>query len=294
MTVILQTSYAELQNTCSKRDFRLDENSPIYQCNPEANICRPTYDPRTNEYLGCNWFDGFTLQRCQCPQQSPIDDVDVDVDDDVDADVFAAAVVIGSVLTVVVIGAAIFKGSFGKTSSKGTQKDAFTKSALQSYKSDFTKKYSGRPPWMHPETNTYGYEAAKSTETSPSHVMRPEDFDLRRIEGVGITNPPSSNPPPRNVIYKRTANSVNLRWDPPTTHDTSSGNVFQGYDVYYQERIPTSTDWVTRHIAVPTQNEITIQNPPLQSQNFGVRVVYKTPDGSIFYSDGILGTINGG
>jgi hypothetical protein len=255
------------------------------------------YEPEFPELGRIACYDQTGQQIC-CNESPELDNGNGSTYGGADSGLDSAAlgaIVAGFIAAAAAIGIAATKGGWGKASSKGTQKDSFTKSALQSYKSDFTKKYSGRPPWMHPETNTYGYEAAKSAETSPSHVMKPEDFDLRRIEGVGITNPPSSNPPPRNVTYKRTANSVNLRWNPPTVHDASTGNVFQGYDVYYQERTTTSTDWVTRHIAVPgTQNGITIQNPSLQSQNFGVRVVYKTPDGSIFYSDGILGTINGG
>ena len=154
-------------------------------------------------------FDGINYGPCLEPPIPSGSTIDNPSFDDAFDDASVGVVVAGFIAAAVAIGVAASKGAWGKTSSKGTQKDSFTKSALQGYKSEFTKKYSGRPPWMHPETNTYGYEAAKSTETSPPHVMRPEDFDLRRIEGVGITNPPTSNPPPRNVTYKRTANSVN-------------------------------------------------------------------------------------
>jgi hypothetical protein len=253
------------------------------------------YDPEFPEIGRIACYDQ-TGQKICC-NESPVDDGDGSTYGDGDSgldDATLGAVVAGFVAAAAAIGVAVSKGSLGKASTKGTKMDSTTKSPVQ-YTAETAEKYLKKPPYRG--MGTYHWEPATpppQSEASPS-VMKPEDFDLRSIEGVGITNPPSSNPPPRNVIYGRTQNSVNLRWEPPTEHDTSTGNVLQGYDVYYQERTQMSTDWVTRHIAVPnTQTGIIIQNPPVQSQNFGVRVVYKTPDGSIFYSEGIQGTPTGG
>ena len=252
---------------------------PLVICNGHGQTEPPPIIPK--EQL-CS-FDGITYGPCLEPPPTRISGID---NSDFDA-AFLGVMTVGIIAGIAGIAVAISKGSFGKSTPKGNYQ--FTKSALQSYQSDFTKKYSGKPSWMDSETNTYGYGTAKSTESPSSPIMNHGDFDFQNRTSSGITNPPPANPSPTHVTYQRTPNSINLKWDPPIQHDTSEGVQMRGYDVYYQEKTPTG--WITQHIALPNTHTVySIQNTNTEFQNLGVRCIYTKQDGTIFYSDGIQGT----
>lgn len=263
--------------------------------------CKGLQSPYTLRFVsveqlryGCDntCFDPYTDEQIRCSESKIV------VDDDGDDDQFSNSAIIGIILAVVVGTSIAAVANYSKKKSINSKK--YTPNGYEPEKyspnehrfrterSDFKSAFGG--------VGSYHWESATPTpqDQIDHHIMKPSDFNLKSIDGTGITNPPPLESTPRNVIYARNRESVSLKWEPPIPHDTSTGNIMVGYDVYYQEKVSTSTDWITHHTSVPqTQTEIIFQNLSSHTQNFGVRTIYKTPNGSIIYSNGIIGTLTG-
>lgn len=188
----------------------------------------------------------------------------------------------GTILLMVIV-YSLLGGS--KPSQEEAPKPPATDRTVRYYSTNQPGYSTGQPRdrWIAGQPRVPGGPTYSSGDVGTHEV--PASFPTaeggRPIGGVGITAPPPTAPPVSNLRLSMEGNMARLEWDPPV-YDTSKTKLV-GYEVYRYEEVQWSTarERISLETLEPEVHRYEVPHME-RSGNYGVRPVYRTPEGVVF------------